>query len=287
MEKGFDLKRFGLMVRWDLMTNWKSSVRIVLSMALGLLLMYELNMVNRIDRSWADVSQDVWYIWFEEMVWQTTIAFMFFMLAGASLIFVCMKTRQQRTAFIMLPVSPAEKFLARLLYATVGFFVMFFAASVIADLLRLVISFIIGPRMFGSVVLTGICDFYDGVTGLLINWDERRADFWFNTRNMTEGLWEMATLVFFALFVHALYILGGLLFRRHAFLSTTFSLIVFGLILGWININPNSVRVMIGDIVHPNRIYPFFFGALTVLCYWGAYRIYRRMQVINNKWTNL
>ncbi|MDE5947531.1 MAG: hypothetical protein K2G86_01885, partial [Prevotella sp.] len=131
MEKGFDLKRFGLMVRWDLMTNWKSSVRIVLSMALGLLLMYELNMMNT--HNAAIPAQ--WQRRLLDMVAETNIAFVFFMLAGAALIFVCMKTRQQRIAFIMLPASPAEKFLSRLLYATVGFFVMFFAASVIADVL--------------------------------------------------------------------------------------------------------------------------------------------------------
>lgn len=287
MEKGFDLKRFGLMVRWDMMTNWKSSVRIVLSMAFGLLLMYEMNMYDIVGIVPDDVALRIFEHRLDSMVLQTTMAFMVFMFVGAGSIFSCMKTRQQRTAFIMLPVSPAEKFMVRLLYVTAGFFVMFFAASVIADLLRLVISFIIGPRMFGSVVLTGMCDFYDGVTGLLTGWNERKAGFLLNIRNMTEGLWNMATFVFVASFVHALYIFGGSLFRRHAVLATTFSLIVFGLILGWTNISPNSVRVMIGDVIEPNRIYPFFFGALTVLCYWGAYRIYRRMQLINNKWTNL
>ncbi|MDE6354547.1 MAG: hypothetical protein K2L56_05790 [Prevotella sp.] len=283
MEKGFDLKRFGLMVRWDLMTNWKSSVRIVLSMALGLLLMYELNMMNT--HNAAIPAQ--WQRRLLDMVVETNIAFVFFMLAGAALIFVCMKTRQQRIAFIMLPASPAEKFLSRLLYATVGFFVMFFAASVIADVLRLVICLIVGPRMFSSVVLTGMGELYDGITGLLTGWDDRESGLLFYTRDITEGLWDMATFVSMALFVHALYLLGGSLFRRHALLSTTFSLIAIGLILGWLNVSPYSVNVMFGDVIKPTRIFPFFFGVLTVLCYWGAYRIYCRMQVINNKWINL
>ncbi len=280
MEKGFDLKRFGLMVRWDLMTNWKSSVRIVLSMALGLLLMYELS-THAYDTIYS--IPDQWQKRLLELVAFTNTALVFFMLAGAGLIFVCMKTRQQRIAFIMLPASPAEKFLARLLYATVGFFVMFFAASVIADVLRLVICLIVGPRMFSSVVLTGMGELYDGITGLLTGRDDRM----FYARDITEGLWNMATFASMALFVHALYILGGSLFRRHALLSTTFSLIAIGLILGWLNVSPYSVNVMIGDVIKPTRIFPFFFGALTVLCYWCAYRIYRRMQVINNKWINL
>lgn len=289
MEKGFDLRRFGLMVRWDLTTNWKSSVRMVLCVTLGLLFLYELDMYERFSGSWNDISPAQFDSWLGGMVLPTTIAFILLMMVGASLIFDCMKTRQQRTAFLMLPASSAEKFLARLLYATVGFFVMFFAASVIADVLRLVISLIFGPRMFGSIVLTGMGDFYDTITGLLIGWNERKADFWLYTRDRTEGLWNMATYASVALFFHGFYIFGGTLFRRNTMLLTTFSIIAAGLMLGWLDINPRFVSLGLYDSleIYPNRIYPFVFGALAALCYWGAYRIYLRMQVINNKWTNL
>ncbi|MDO4311073.1 MAG: hypothetical protein Q4C43_10220 [Prevotella sp.] len=291
MEKGFDLKRFGLMVRWDLMTNWKSSVRIVLGLALGLLLMYELNMLNTHGVDASNIIPGLWQRRLGEMVAETTIAFMVFMLIGSGLIFVCMKTRQQRTAFLMLPASPAEKFLARLIYATVGFFVMFFAASVVADLLRLIICLILGPRMLSSVVITGMGIFYDNITGLLTGWEEWKGDFWLHTRDRVEGLWNMAMYVSFALFTQSLYILGGSFFRRHAALLSTFFVIAVWLMMGWINVHPGEVQLVLGDylygVVHSNRVLPFILGALTALCYWGSYRIFRRMQVINNKWTNL
>lgn len=289
MEKGFDLRRFGLMVRWDLTTNWKSSVRMMLCLTLGLLLLYELDMYERFSGSWNEISPAQLDSWLGGMVLPTTIAFILFMMVGASLIFDCMKTRQQRTAFLMLPASSTEKFLARLLYATVGFFVMFFVASVMADVLRLVISLIFGPRMFGSIVLTGMGELYDTVTGLLIGWNERKADFWLYTRDRTEGLWNMAMFASVALFFHSLYIFGGTIFHRNTVVLTTFSIIAAGLMFGWLDINPGIVSLGFGDklgIAH-NRIDPFVFGALTALCYWGAYRIYLRMQVINNKWTNL
>ncbi|MBQ7869363.1 MAG: hypothetical protein IJ355_03395 [Prevotella sp.] len=291
MEKGFDLRRFGLMVRWDLTTNWKSSVRMMLCVTLGLLFLYELDMYERFSGSWNEISPAQLDSWLGGMVLPTTIAFILFMMVGASLIFDCMKTRQQRTAFLMLPASSTEKFLARLLYATVGFFVMFFVASVMADVLRLVISLIFGPRMFGSVVLTGMGDFYDTITGLLTGWDERKGDFWLYTRDRTEGLWNMAMYVSFALFTQSLYILGGSFFRRHAALLSMFFVIGVWLMMGWLNVHPGAVELVLGDylygVVHSNRVLPFIFGALTALCYWGSYRIYRRMQVINNKWTNL
>ena len=99
----------------------------------------------------------------------------------------------------------------------------------------------------------------------------------------------MAMFASVALFFHSLYIFGGTIFHRNTVVLTTFSIIAAGLMFGWLDINPGIVSLGFGDklgIAH-NRIDPFVFGALTALCYWGSYRIYRRMQVINNKWTNL
>ena len=139
--ENLNTKRLWLTAKWDATTNWKSSVRIMAGMTFGLLILYTVHFLNMLNVMY---SPDYITSQYRSMAIETNISFIVFMVAGASLIFANMRTKQQRIAFCMLPASNAEKYIVRWLWATVGFALIFICASVAADLIRIVIWWIAG-----------------------------------------------------------------------------------------------------------------------------------------------
>jgi hypothetical protein len=70
--------------------------------------------------------------------------FMAFMLFGASMLFRHLKTTQANISYLMLPGSNLEKFLSRYIYVTVVWLLVFFAAYVCADSLRMLFVSVMG-----------------------------------------------------------------------------------------------------------------------------------------------
>lgn len=248
-------------------------------MAFGLLLMYGA-LLSDFDKNANDLEYHTAGL-FKTMAIFTNFCFVIFMSVGASLIFVNMKTKQRRTAFIMLPAAASEKFVERWIYATLGFAVMFFVASVAADLLRWLFCLVLLPEASGSVVAEG----YRFFVGEIIcgTWDFHVGQ----GLSRTGMALRMALLLLAGVLAHSFYILGGAFFRRNCWVLTTCSGIALILLLSamgldsWINYMFNTVSdacVLAADAA---------MAFLSALCYWGAWRMFLRMQVINNKWTNL
>lgn len=277
--KGFDIKRFMLTVKWDMMTNWKQSLRSVLGMTFGLLIMFGATMLpNR-----NTMSQNLFDHIIDQLAGMSVFCFFLFIIVGASLLFVNMRTKQQRTAFLMLPASAAEKFVARWLWATVGFIVMFVIALALADALRMVFCALVGPRLFGSVTAAFFRTAYDFFTigvGTAFNLID----------NETGYPWTfMAIATTSVMLMHAFYLLGGTFYRKNAWLMTTCTAFVILFLLTAIDPFSSGAACCTAkeDVVAAMRVGACVNGALTVVCYWLAFRLSRRMQVINNKWTNV
>lgn len=106
---------------------------------------------------------------------------------------------------------------------------------------------------------------------------------------------EFAALLLF----HTFFLLSGMVFRRYAwiktwlvimvisFFTTMVTFVSMGLIFQYA-LGPNQYHVEFYDlpVLYTTLYYVITLG-LAALCYWGAYRIYSRMQVIGNKWHNL
>lgn len=245
----------------------------VLAMAFALLLMYGASMI---DLRNAVITPSLVDSRLTYMAVLTNVCFLVFMSVGASLIFVNMKNRQRCTAFIMLPASSAEKYVARWLYVTVGFALMFFVASVIADVLRWLFCLIIEPRLCGSVVAKGLSFFTSELT---LPW-RRAGEMGLSLSAVTV---RMLFLLMLMVFLHSFYILGGSLFRRNCWLLTTCAGVALLLAVTLTGVIPQKVVTTDGMIPAATGV----LACLSALCYAGSWWLFRRMEVINNKWMNV
>ena len=206
------------------------------------------------------------------------IFFCFSMLFGASFLFSGMKDTRKRSAFLLWPVSNLEKYIISLLLSILWLAVITIGAYLLADALRVFIDWVTG-----RVVIWGLPLIATRILG--------PAPF---------QHWQMAWMLFaWVFYIHSLYILGGTLFRRQQFLFTSASIVVLGILLVMIlnQIDPH-IEFITGTWDEKTETYnqvfhPFFYVLNTTLCllivfhYWVSYKIFTRMQVINNKWLNV
>jgi hypothetical protein len=225
--------------------------------------------------------------WYSYRVEDTSVfAFVFFcfaMLFGASGMFSQMKDTRKRSAYLLWPVSNLEKYIIGVLLSVGLMMVLTFAANVLADALRVLVDW-----ATGRVVIWGFT--------IPFTW---RSSFPTTISENWQLLWAVLT---YAFYFHSLYIVGGTLFRRQQFLFTSGTIVVVGILLimvlnqiDWPNSGIELVRGTWDEATHTyTRIfYPSFYIVHAVLCllilfhYWASYKLFCRMQVINNKWLNV
>lgn len=209
------------------------------------------------------------------------IFFCFSMLFGASFLFSSMKDTRKRSAFLLWPVSHLEKYIINLLLSVLWLAVITIGSYMLADALRVLV---------------------DWATDRVIIWGIPLIDSRIFHQAAFEH-WQMAWMLFtWVFYIHSLYIVGGTLFRRQQFLLTsmTVALVGFLLIMTLNQIEWNDVHLDFitshwdeetGSFTH--IFHPFFYilnsvmSALIVFHYWASYKLFTRMQVINNKWLNV
>lgn len=181
-----------------------------------------------------------------------------------------MDTKQHRTAYLMLPASPAEKMVARLLITVVLWPLACIAAIVAADMLRWLIHVTLQVGLNGTVTLPTL-------------------------RFISYTPWQAIVIsILGTLWAQSLYIAGGALFTRRQWLLTGTALLILAMGGGgmiaraWEYMFDEALNKGItidGDIVFWALACKF--TLFTLLNYWISYRIFRRTQVINNKWLNV
>lgn len=198
-----------------------------------------------------------------------------------------MRTNQERVNVLMLPASNLEKFVSRCLFALLSSVVSLFVALVAADVCQLLFRLVSGG---GCVSMTwlALTSFAEMTTGVFFRY------------SFEAGVTMLLT--FFT--AHSFYVLGGTLFRRNQWILTTAMSFVLFNVMGWISAivlpyaegnifafsewlrsvsENNPDKVVYCGLVISN----LFMLALTTLYYWLAYRLFCRIQLKNNKWTNL
>ena len=214
-----------------------------------------------------------------------SVAFAFFffciaMLFGATGMFSQMKDTRQRSAYLLWPVSHLEKYVISFLLNFVLMAVLTVVAFMLADALRV---------------------FIDWITGRIIVWGIPK--FTKPLGNAPFEYWQIAWMFFtWAFYIHSLYLVGGTLFRRQQFLLTSGTIAVVAIlvtiILNQISWSGDSIDFINGTWdektqTYNQTFYPFFYILHSVLCalivfhYWISYKLFTRMQVINNKWLNV
>jgi hypothetical protein len=215
------------------------------------------------------------------------IFFCFSMLFGASYLFAQMKDTRKRSAYLLWPVSNSEKYVVGLLHSIVLMAVLAVLSFIMADALRVLVDV-----TTGRIIVWGIPLYYNQAMSAF---------------SVIE--WQVNAVLLFGLFYfHSLYIVGGTLFRRYQFLSTS-AIIAIVIILFVMFVNQtglNHVDFHFVDYVPVNQpadgspyqtfrpVYnPSFYVALLAgwliiaFHYWASFKLFCRMQVINNKWLNV
>lgn len=188
--------------------------------------------------------------------------FTFYIMISGCWILNNMKTKEQRIMFKMLPASDLEKYLSRVIYITVIWFAIGILTYFLADICRMLICLISGTHGTYSTIPLAL--------KMIL------------TENHMIYAW-----VFWA---HSLYVLGGAFFRRRQFILTSCVHFLLGFIaLLFLSRYKGSV-IIDPDDMHINVllcIYPFIAFAIALFNWWLAYKLFKRSQVINNKWINL
>ena len=271
----FQFSRLLMVMRWDVFTNLKSYLNMMLGMTFALLpffimQLYQLSkqyqlFPDTIDLSYWGMSQYVLMI------------FSIAMYMMATQIFMVMKTTGQREQFLMLPASNLEKYISRFLFSTLGAAVAMITAIVVSDLVQLIFSFVLLPGHHQSVCLSIMALLWKIWTTFIESIDSAGA-LMLSLLIMTCGV-----------LVHSFFILCGTLFRKHTIvMSGILFIVMIYLVIYVIESVPGTITTC---LMHGDNSWIFCLLIAELLLagfqYWLSYKVFTRMQVICNRWINL
>lgn len=175
--------------------------------------------------------------------------------------------RQQRINELMLPATNLEKFVARVLLVAVIYPLAICASFIVADGLQQLISMIIahGERMSMVVAYFDIDTYVS-------------AD---------SPLWTKALST---LMNYSIAIFGGLLFRKLAWLKSivVFFIVIILFLIGYFFLRLYLYEYTDYEVVLIGDSYDSMISiGVSLLMFWSSYKIYTRLQVINNRWRNI
>ena len=286
MNNTFSIKRFGMILRWNLLTNWRHYLNCIIGMAIGLSLITITNIGDATRLK--EIGMEPGLSDTDLMVWQlgyllTFTAFIFCFVLAAY-IFANMGTKLQRETFMLLPGSNAEKYLSRLLLATVGAAVQFGIAVVVADAVQALAGLFLHPDFHPSLTLAAIKSIHlKPLIGITLG-------------NSTHANMIIPQVIAAAILLlsSSFAVLGGTIFRKQPAVIT--GSIWLALIIGATYVLglmlqtgvPECMPVLdVNDMQWTVIAISAVVTIIAAINYWLSYRIFCRMQVIGNKWINL
>ncbi len=209
------------------------------------------------------------------------ISFIIVVLSG-SMIISDLKTKQQRIDELALPATNLEKFVARVIGSTLLAVVILVVAFFVADLLQMLINMLLHKGTFASITVA--------VKDTIMKLEELDTLDVKKERSMLVSI----SMVMMLFATNAYYILGGMLFRKSAWLKASLAfvlltIIVFSLFVGYAYLvyKYTDYVVYIPGWLNNDLGLVIFNTIQIVVCYYFAYRIYCRLQAINTRWLNI
>lgn len=288
MNKTFDLHRFGMVLRWDLLTNWKSYFYSIAGLAIGII-MLSISMLYSFPHSHFIVEGDLGNYYEGSMTgFLAAIVILFFFISPCN-IFSNMKTKLQRENFMMLPANNLEKYAARFLMMSVGSILMMLIATLIADFVQFVLSFFMTPGYHASIIGSSLSLIYKAATNT--------GD---NPICILAGQYKIDAAILgwsFLTMIYSFCLLGGTFFRKQPIILTAVSGIIIFMIIGYCGSELEEWGAF-DFFKHFNYDNPgtslciaifwsVVFLALAAFSLWASYKLFTRMQVICNKWINI
>ena len=259
----FSFSRVWMLMRWDIGTNWKLYAwrYLCLYLAFLALMMIVVFALKPFEPAAPHNVQTLGII--------SALAFILLSFRSASLVMEQMIGKEKRTSFLMLPVSNLEKFVWRAFFASVFYLFMGIVAYALADLTCYSLCLLFGK---GSVISPFL---YFG------NYVESLVHILFDYVPLGEHLtlprwtyWVQS----FGYFLFSLFLLAGCYWHRMARLG-----VLVGILLvawGTPELLKHFAPVGLSAIYAPAEWLFGVFGVLAILCWFLAYRFFRRSQIV-------
>lgn len=294
MNTTFDKTRFVKLLKWEMMTERKDYMRFAIGIALTLTFLFCATIISRYFDDVNGYPEDTLIMFKKDTVMILSnlawTVYLFAIFLGASFVFKNVATKQQRIAFFSLPASNLEKFLVRLFHVMIGYPLCFLVALAFADIMQLFLSFILLKGPDYSVVVKSVTALFTPIYKDL-NGEIIKGCLLFPNGFTLVGIMESLSYLTFFAFNYAFWIFCGTLFRRNAWLLTLASQVVIGFVVIMI------IRVFcspsVGNLPNESSALALAYLCIAIawvviaLMYWGSYRLFSRMQVVNNKWLNV
>ena len=282
----FSFRRVGLLIkRGDVVANRKGLLYSLALAVVGFLFLMYLSVPNS-TKEWMLYDTGIRFHYWDVLSTACMSVLGFLLMLLFANVMNNMATKGERTDFLILPARNVEKFIARYLYALFLFVVIVFVAFVVADAFHLLLFPLLGYGEYREV-----CDWL-----LPTLFDSRAWDSLFDADvidrfSCNDKDWvAVLFLCMLYLFSCSMFALGGNYWRKHAFIKTlgvNLFLVVGGSWIVFLLVKdmPRSLHYEI-FWVHYNSLIvccSVFLGILSVLCWYGAYRLFCRSQVVEAK----
>ena len=290
MNKTFDLHRFGMVLRWDLLTNRKSYFCSIAGLAIGIIMLSIPMLYNfpssRVIRAGGDLGN---YYEGSMTGFLAAIVILFFFISACN-IFSNMKTKLQRESFMMLPANNLEKYAARFLMMSVGSILIMVIATLIGDFVQFILSFFMTPGYHASIIGSSLRQIYEAAIDTTCN-NPISILAWQSKIEAALVGWS------FLIMIYSFTLLGGTFFRKQPIILTAVSGIIIYMIVGYCGSKLEDWGAF-DFYTHLNYDNPgtslciaifwsVVFLALAAFSLWASYKLFTRMQVICNKWINI
>ena len=271
--KKFDFARFANFLKWHIVTHKSEIIRMTGYATIVLFLIIRFIGIGTFVTSDGAAEGDLETPFF--------LGVFYFILGicmcvASSAIFKDLNRKGGFIEFSMAPASHIEKYLTLVIYCTVLPFLSVLLSYFLGEIINVLLFLIEGKVVHGIFTWTIITDMVKSFFSI-----SRTGG------NTTE------------LYVMSLFVLGGSFFRKMPFIST--SAVILAL---FVFVTPMISNIMfeqfaeeddIMNYINGNRdslirlglITDAVLGVLALVNYYISYRLYRRMQVINNKWINI
>ena len=288
----FNISRTARLARWSLVEERGFAIRttIIITMLMTFLMTF-LSIGGEATFMAYDVDARMQVLMMEKL--SKGLSFIFIsiywlvMMVGGSMVFRNMRTKQQRIAYMMLPASNMEKYVTRVVMVVLGGLLMSVLSFVLADQLQMVfIKLIFGEMYIGSYVMASASMLSDIASKGIGALESVGIDFEtsfpssslyksFAATGMQSGNFLPLWFVLQYLFDMSAFILMGSLFRRHSWLVAC---LIYSLVTALIHLIVPAVNIWI----------PVTLMLVCIVVFvWLSFRVFTRMQVINNKLLNI
>lgn len=255
--KNFNITRFWQTLRWTVFTEKRTLIAIAIASLAGSLLIQMFFTFSLISPMQVPERYDI-----EIAMRLCAVAYVILLLFYASRVCSNVRSPRQRATALMLPASKAEKFTARIVFCLVLLPLLSLAAVSVATCIRLLLE-----------LLANHHSIYGGWGTL------------FSVIFEEDSLLDAFTNLWFI----SLFLLAGVFFRRVPFLwmwgVIATAIVIISMIMAFVMIasKQQTFTASKGFEITFTILLPIF----TVFNVWLSYRLYKRLQIVQNKLFNV